>query len=132
MIKKEFLLEEEDIKILQRVKEENHFRSEGQAARYMIQEYQKNAAKNDPRDIKQQLNLLIAIVRDIETDSGQVKDAINTILVKSEIEACIPVGLLESPVLAGSREYKKKRLGKLKQKKDSNIRKKGVRVKIST
>lgn len=127
MPKKDFILDKEEIEIIQKVKQEKAFKYESQALRYILREYQKGEGSGSVQDLMRQLNLVTAIIRDIEKNNLQLMDAFNTVLISNDIETCIPVELFESPVFEGSKKYMKERLAKMKQNKDYQNKKRGIK-----
>lgn len=127
MPKKDFILDKEEIEIIQKVKQEKAFKYESQALRYILREYQKGEGGGSVQDLMRQLNLVTAIIRDIEKNNLQLMDAFNTVLISNDIETCIPVELFESPVFEGSKKYMKERLAKMKQNKDYQNKKRGIK-----
>lgn len=122
MIKKHFLFDESDLKIIETVKNKQQFISDAETLRYILRRYK------DMDKVEQGENrILISIMKAVEEREKLLMDAMNTILIKNQVEKCIPVRLLESPVFIGSRLYEKEKLAQLKQRKDNH-----PRAKIST
>lgn len=57
--------------------------------------------------------------KNIEKNSVLLLDAMNTILMNEDYEACHPVDFIKSPVIEKSEERYKERISNLKQKKDN-------------
>lgn len=127
MPRKNFLLDNGEIEFIHKVMREKAFKYESQALRFILQDYQESKEDGNIKNVVQQLNLAIAIIRDIEKNNIQLMDAFNTLLISNNIETCIPLELFESPVFEGSKKYMKERLGKMKQNKDYQNRKRGKR-----
>lgn len=115
MIRKHYLLEESDIKILENVKERNGLGNSSDALRYMIRNYEKME--------KSENGIQLAILRKIEENTTLLLDVANTELLKRKDEICYPVSMAESPVIEKARKIHKKDLANKKQKKDYRKRK---------
>lgn len=121
MVKKIYVLTENEIRIINTTKSQNGFLANDSAAvRYIISEYEKMKEKEA---VKASPGVLLAIQRDSEEKLNRLMDAANTLLVMNKIETCIPANYMESPVFIKSREYEKERKAQLKQKKDYQNRK---------
>lgn len=117
MIPKQYRLEKDDIQIINNLKEEKELSSEVEALRYIIRDWKKRQQK--------EIGTQNAILRSMEEKQDILLDVVNTLLIREGIEICQPVSFRESPVIKKSREYRKIKLGHLKQSKDWQNRKKG-------
>lgn len=81
------------------------------------------------KDIERDLKISLAIQKDLEKKINRLMDAVNTILINSNIEECIPAAYMESSVFKKSRKYEKEVLAKIKQRKDNrNMKRKEPRL----
>ena len=117
MVIKPFRLEEKDIEIIQKVKEEHGLKSEAEAVRFILREYDKKEKSINGISMK--------MFRSIEEMQELTLDILNTVLVDSRLDVCYPVSEEESEVLAQLKECRKKRLANLKQRKDYKNKKMG-------
>jgi len=108
MVIKPFRLEEKDIEIIQKVKEEHGLKSEAEAVRFILREYDKKEKSINGISMK--------MFRSIEEMQELTLDILNTVLVDSRLDVCYPVSEEESEVLAQLKECRKKRLANLKQR----------------
>lgn len=132
---KVYNLEQEDIDILQEVMKEYGYRTQVQAVRHVIQSYKKlqNEEVHSRMVAEQILNVfaeqykdywkrLYSSVRATDKNASIMLDVLNTILIENDYEACIFTDVFPSPVIDGSREHLKKKIGKVKQKVDRKRR----------
>lgn len=117
MIQKPFRFEVGDLEIIQDVKKQCNFKSEAEALRHIVRTHKEPKEKN--------YGVMITILRTVEENQAILIDAINTMLIEEGIKICQPVSLRESPVIEKSREYRKRKLAKLKMEKDYKNRKQG-------
>lgn len=117
-MRKEFNLNEEEIDILKSIMKEKRFDKEVEAVRFLIHGYSNRKMEDQLVEANQQLKILEKIVKGIEVDNTLMKDAINTFLISSNMQTCIPASLSESPVYTKSKEYQKQQAIKNKQRKD--------------
>lgn len=134
-VQKHFLLEQKELGILMRVKQEKGFSSETMTLKYILNEYDrmcdmetfiKNAFHSVLHDKKQYTERLKWAATTAEQNSQIIVDVLNTLLLKQfkDIEDVIPVDVFEAPVIAESRENIKQKIHHFKQQKDERERKK--------
>lgn len=124
MIRKTYQLKEESLKIIEKVKKNYQFSSDSEALRYIISVYENEEIQQLLSEQKQAKK----IIRQTEDKIDIMYDALNTILIQSNIETCIEAEYLESAVYKRSKACKKNRVEKLKQKKDWKQKKTGVKI----
>lgn len=116
MIRKTYQISEEEIEIINRVRERKKFLENDSATiRYIITQYGKMKELEDTVRLIKKNEI---IQKNMEEMLECMYDALNTMLVVSGQEVCYPASYVESPVYTKSREYKKEILAKVKQKKD--------------
>lgn len=130
------------------IKKKEGLRSESEALRWILEEYQKqeetemmidSVIRKAFQEEKEGERILLERIRwaaqTAEQNSIQMIDAMNTILTTGELkgDACIFTEVYEHPVLRDSRERIKKRIAHFKQAKDDREKRKGrERVNIDT
>lgn len=116
MIKKLFSLTEKELDTIQKARAENSWISDDSAAvRHILETYRN---KTEKEDMACEIKILLSILKETEKKVNRLLDAVNTILITSGMDTCIPANYMESPVLTKSREYEKEKLAQLKQEKD--------------
>lgn len=110
MMRKHYLLEESDIKIIEDIMERNGLENASDALRYMIRNFEKTETREN--------GIQLAILRKIEENTTLLLDVANTDLLKRKDEICYPVSMAESPVIEKARKIHKKDIANKKQKKD--------------
>ena len=115
MITKLFRLSETEIKILKDVQNDYNLSSEAEAARYIIQQYDKLQ--------KQSKKISESVLRGIEEKLDLLLDVANTDLIKRSEEVLYPVRMVESPVITKARKLRKQDLSNRKQRSDYNKKK---------
>lgn len=132
--KKHFNLDQETIQIIQRVKEEQGFKSEVKALTYIVKKYeeQKKMSLSDA-DVEIIADAVVSKYNDTyykflerlrwatqtaEQNSIVTKDVLNTFLIKQGIEHCVLSDVTPSPVITTSMDYQKNKIEHFKQKKD--------------
>ena len=131
-MKKIFDLSEEEVALLDKVKEEKKLISQVSALRYILKSYEE---KEDKRKlIEEAISVYETEMKGFherlkwsttmsERNTIMLLDAVNTILFSQGVDNCIPIEDIEHPVLARSREILKKKLAHFKQQKDDRKRK---------
>lgn len=131
-MKKIFDLSEEEVALLDKVKEEKKLISQVAALRYILKSYEE---KEDKRKlIEEAISVYETEVKGFhdrlkwsttmaERNTIMILDVLNTMLFHEGIENCILVEDIENPVVARSREIMKKKLAHFKQQKDNRKRK---------
>ena len=112
MIKKNYRMSEEDLEIIQQVKEQHGFRSDSEALRYIVRSH---AAKNQEENRK-----LLSILRKMEEKIDIMFDIENTKLIQRGAEVLYPVSMLESTVRKENLAHKKQKVD-YKKKKQGNM-----------
>lgn len=124
-MQKKFDLNENEIRLLQSVKEKIGVRTEIAALRYIFQEFEK--IRDDYTQVIANLvteklrNDMVRIrlaSRTTEKNTAMLLDAVNTILFFHELENCIPLDTIENPVLETSEDLYKEKLAHYKQRTD--------------
>lgn len=130
-VRKIFNLKQKEMDILEKIRIEHGFKSDTAALHFMFDRY---------RELVDQKKLLEMVVEEAlkqyeekciglherlrwatrvaEQNSIMLLDAVNTILINNEIEDCVPVELIESPVIQESRRAMKEKIAYFKQKRD--------------
>lgn len=118
-MKKIFDLSEEEVALLDKVKEEKKLISQVAALRYILKSYEE---KEDKRKlIEEAISVYETEMKGFherlkwsttmsERNTIMLLDAVNTILFSQGVDNCIPIEDIEHPVLARSREILKKKL----------------------
>ena len=120
MIRKDFMLDESDLAIIQSIRENQAaITNDSAAVRYILREYEKIVEEKKDTSEK----LLLAVQRNIEQNTNIILDVLNTLLVINDVNVCYPVSCEESPVIKQSRERGKEKKAHLKQQKDYKKRK---------
>ncbi len=117
MHRKHYLLDENDIEIINEVQSKMGMASASDALRYIIRQYMELE--------KKEIGTQLAILRSIEENTVLLLDVANSDLIKRNDKVCYPVSMVESPVIKKAREVRKKDLANKKQKKDYRNRKHG-------
>lgn len=110
MIKKNYWLDEEDIKIISDVKVNLGLSSDSAAVRYLIREGQK--------DYKSSNKIQIKILRQIEEGVDLLLDIANTELIEKSATKLYPVKMAASPVISEAKAIRGKMLADKKQRAD--------------
>lgn len=147
-MRKEFLLDPEEVDFVKAIKKKEGLRSESEALRWILEEYQKqeetemmidSVVRKAFQEEKEGERILLERIRwaaqTAEQNSIQMIDAMNTILTTGKLkgDACIFTEVHEHPVLRDSRERIKQRIAHFKQAKDDREKRKGrERVNIDT
>lgn len=116
MKQKIFMLAEKDIEIINSVREQQGLKSNAEAVRYILRNYDKTT--------DQQNKIQIAIMRGIEEKVDLLLDIANTDLIKRDEKSVYPVSMAESEVITKAREVRTTRLSNMKQKADYRSRRK--------
>lgn len=117
MYRKHYLLDENDLAIINGVQNKMGMGSASDALRYIIRQYTEDERKEEGTQL--------AILRSIEENTALLLDVANSGLIKRNDKVCYPVSMVESSVIAKAREIRKKDLANRKQKKDYRSRKQG-------
>lgn len=140
--KKFFELSDKAIDILERVKKEKNIKTDVKALEYILQSYDDGQVENKEQYAEQISDLVLTKIqkeyykfferlrwstRESEINSTLILDAINTELIKNKVDDCIPISVIESPVIKMSREIYKKKIDYFKQKKEDRKLKQGLK-----
>lgn len=117
MIKKNYRMSEEDLEIIQQVKEQHGFHSDSEALRYIVRSH---AAQNQEENSK-----LLSVLRKMEEKIDIMFDIENTKLIQRGAEVLYPVSMLESTVVKKASALRKENLAHKKQKVDYKKKKQG-------
>ncbi len=123
MVRKTYHMDENTLEILRRVRSENpELENDSAALRYIVADYEKlKTGKQAGKDMKAAL----VIGRSNEEKLDIILDVLNSFLVATGQETCVPAAYMESPVITKSREYRKDKVAHLKQRKDYEKKKRG-------
>lgn len=110
MIKKDYRLEETDLKIIETIKDELGLKSDSETVRYLIRQYGKEK--------KSENNIQLAILRKIEEGVDLLVDIANTELIEKNADKLYPTKIAESPVISNARKLRREELAHRKQKAD--------------
>lgn len=109
-MRKEYRLEESDIKIVEEIKFEMGLKSDSEAIRYIIRQYGRR--KESGRNIQ------LTILRQVEERVDILLDIANTELIERNAEQVYPVRMVESPVISNARRLRREVLSDKKQRSD--------------
>ncbi|WP_346663746.1 hypothetical protein [uncultured Merdimonas sp.] len=120
-----FYIEEENLKKVDELKVQLGFSSGSQVINYLISQTQESQEKRIAQAVRKELeeNYLPKErirwgVQTAEQNSMILLDAMNTILHKEQLQICIPVEFVPSPVIKESQERIKEKVRYFKQKSD--------------
>lgn len=133
--KKIFNLSAEEIEIIEGVREQNNFKTQVEALRYILQSH-KNTGRETERNKEIAEEVLEIFLKSYEaswkrlymstrqTDKkiSILMDAVNTVLVENAYEHNISVDIAESPVFSEAKESLKVKIQKRKQYRDRQRR----------
>lgn len=124
-MQKKFDLNENEIRLIQSVKEKMGVKTDVAALRYIFQEFEKMQdnytqliADLVTEKFRNDIVRIRLASRSTEKNTAMLLDAVNTILFFHDLEDCIPLDTIESPVLEISEELYKEKLANYKQKTD--------------
>lgn len=126
-IQKHYNLDEKEIQFLNTVREEYNLVSESAALHFVLEEYKKlreeevlisKAIKKHEEENIGLHERLRWSTRTSEQNTITILDILNTILLKNNITECVPVDVIESPVITTSKKQMKEKLAYFKQQKD--------------
>lgn len=133
--KKIFNLSAEEIEIIEGVREQNNFKTQVEALRYILQSHKNTGIETERnKEIAEEVldvflqnyetswKRLYMSVRQTDKRISILMDAINTVLVENAYEHNISVDVVESPVLSEARENMKEKIQKRKQRLDKQRR----------
>ncbi len=109
-MRKEYRLEESDIKIVEEIKFEMGLKSDSEAIRYIIRQYGRR--KESGRNIQ------LTILRQVEERVDILLDIANTELIERNAEQVYPVRMVESPVISNAKRLRREVLSDKKQRSD--------------
>ena len=109
-MRKEYRLEESDIKIVEEIKFEMGLKSDSEAIRYIIRQYGRR--KESGRNIQ------LTIRRQVEERVDILLDIANTELIERNAEQVYPVRMVESPVISNAKRLRREVLSDKKQRSD--------------
>ena len=109
-MRKEYRLEESDIKIVEEIKFETGLKSDSEAIRYIIRQYGRR--KESGRNIQ------LTILRQVEERVDILLDIANTELIERNAEQVYPVRMVESPVISNAKRLRREVLSDKKQRSD--------------
>ena len=135
-----FDLDTKYLEMIKRVKKENNFKTDVQALRFIMDQYDEVIKEKD-KNAKLVEILLDAFnekysplferlrwaTRTAEKNSTILLDACNTILINNKINDCVPVEVVPSPVIETSGKIYKEKIDHFKQAKED--RKQRARIK---
>lgn len=137
---KKYVLDQECIDTISKVKVDKEFKNDSATLRYIIQEYQKNEQQkeNDAALISgllesynQKYYALFERLRwasqTAEMNTTILLDAINTILIKDDVRESILREAIQAPVIADSQNAYKEKIAYFKQQKDDRNKKKAMK-----
>ena len=137
---KKYVLDQECIDTISKVKADKEFKNDSATLRYIIQEYQKNEQQkeNDAALISgllesynQKYYALFERLRrasqTAEMNTTILLDAINTILIKDDVRESILREAIQAPVIADSQNAYKEKIAYFKQQKDDRNKKKAMK-----
>ena len=132
--KKLFNLDQDTIQILYRVKEEQGFKTDVKALTYIIKEYDRQSKSSiSAADVDVIADAVVSKYNDTyykfmerlrwstqtaEQNSISMKDVLNTLLIRDNVEHCILPDVMLSPVIKTSLDYQKNKIEYYKQRKD--------------
>lgn len=135
-IQKNYSMDRHDVEIIQRVKEEQGFKTEIKALRHILHEYEELELESVQSErIAQQIlkhfetkydgywKRLYRSVRETDKSMSIMLYIMNTILLEDNMEKCIPPTLYKSPVIEEAELFLEEDIRKKKQKKDNRKRK---------
>lgn len=127
MIRKTYNMKDTEIIFLEQIRQEQKLGSEIAALHFVLKEYQtlreeeilisKAIKKHEEENIGLHERLRWS-TRTSEQNTITILDILNTILLKNNITECVPVDVIESPVIATSKKQMKEKLAYFKQQKD--------------
>lgn len=131
MIKKGIYLSEEDIALLQSIKKENNFKSDGQTVSFLLQKYA-NESNELAVSVREELekNYLPKDrirwgVKTAEENSILILDALNSLLWSLKINSSYRFEEIPHPILKESQDEIKRKIAYFKQKSDERKAKQG-------
>ena len=137
---KKYVLDQECIDTISKVKADKEFKNDSATLRYIIQEYQKNKQQkeNDAALISgllesynQKYYALFERLRwasqTAEMNTTILLDAINTILIKDDVRESILREAIQAPVIADSQNAYKEKIAYFKQQNDDRNKKKAMK-----
>lgn len=116
MMRKEYRLDESDLKIIEEARNEMGLKSDSDAVRYIIRQYGEKKGTGH--------NIQTAILRQIEERVDLLLDIANTELIERNADQVYPVRMAESPVLSNARKLRRQMLADKKQRSDYGKKKK--------
>lgn len=131
VVKRTYNMEQEKLDLIDRVKEEQGFKTATAALHYIMDKYVElsdeekmleNAIQRYEEKCVGLHERLRWATRVAEQNSIVTLDILNTMLIRQDVSECIPVDIVESPVITTSREVMKKKIAHFKQKKDHRNR----------
>lgn len=139
-MQKNFNLTNNNIELIHKVMKENGIKTETKAVNYILEQYAANEMKKDCQDelVEQISTITIEKFKNTyykfferlrwatstaEMNSLEIKDILNTILIKEKIQDAVLCDYFQSPVIETSSEYHKKKIAHFKQAKDDRMNK---------
>lgn len=134
MMTKKYVLDQEQLDLIQKVKEEKNIKNDSATLRYIIMQYAAFLQEDDREQmfINRLMNAYHAkyyamferlkwACQTSEMNSTILLDAINTLLISEDIDETILTGVAEAPIVNMSRTAYKEKIAYFKQKKDDRI-----------
>lgn len=134
---KYFRLTQEELNVIQEVKEKYGYKKEVEALSHIIKEYQEKEKDRERAAIiaEEILKLFSVQYKDYwkrlyfssrfaDKNTTMILDILNTIMVQEGYEECIPIDIYSSSVIEGAKEHMKKKILKRKQCNDNAKRRK--------
>lgn len=131
VVKRTYNMQQEKLDLIDRVKEEQGFKTATAALHYIMDKYEElsDEEKMIEGAIRQYEKKCVGLherlrwaTRVAEQNSIVILDVLNTILIRQDINECVPVDIVESPVISASREIMMGKIAHFKQKKDHRER----------
>lgn len=133
--KKIFNLSAEEIEIIEGVREQNNFKTQVEALRYILQSHKNTGIETERnKEIAEEVleiflksyeaswKRLYMSARQTDKKISILMDAVNTVLVENAYEHNISVDIAESPVFSEAKESLKVKIQKRKQYRDRQRR----------
>lgn len=125
-------LEERHLQLIAEIKEREHIKTDTKALQYILDEYMQyqnqeyiveKMVQKYNEEFNGALNGIKAILNDLEDKTTIVTDVLNTELILGKKEQCIPMQVMESPVITQSKKQRKYDKGKEIQRRISRRKK---------
>lgn len=130
MVRKNYKLSEQSVEILHQTMDDENIKSETAALEYILMLHQKRKKRlaDEIADVLQDrfMNVLESTrhaARSADQSTDLILDCLNTIMVEREYRICYSAETNPSEVLLMAAEGRKKKLTKLKQRKDNRLHK---------